>query len=65
MWICASYLNETFAVIAGAVFFIGRILFFVGYRSAPEKRAAGFVSGWLASVALVLGGAWGVISSLL
>jgi len=65
LWICASYLSETFAVGAGAVFFIGRILFFVGYRAAPEKRTVGFVSGWLATIALVLGGAWGLISSML
>lgn len=64
LWICAYFFNELFAVIVGSVFLIGRIVFCIGYRSAPEKRTIGFVMGWLASAVLILGGCWGVITSI-
>lgn len=65
LWICSSFLSQTFAVVCAGLFFTGRILFFVGYRAAPEKRAPGFIMGFLSSIALILGGAWGVILSLI
>ena len=65
IWICSYFLNELFAVIAASIFFLGRIIFCIGYRKAPEKRAIGFIIGWLGSIALVLGGCWGVIRNLL
>jgi len=65
LWVCSYFLSQTFAVACAGLFLIGRILFFVGYRAAPEKRAPGFIMGWLSSIALILGGAWGVIVSLI
>lgn len=65
LWICSFFYSELFAVAAGSVFFFGRIMFCVGYRQAPEKRAFGFITGWLASIALILGGCWGAILNLL
>ena len=48
LWICSYFLNELLAVSLGTVFLIGRIIFCVGYRTAPEKRAIGFMTaGWL------------------
>ena len=65
LWICSYFLNELLAVSLGAIFLIGRIIFCVGYRVAPEKRAIGFITGWLASIVLILSACWGVIGSLL
>ena len=65
LWVCSYFLSQTFAVACAGLFLIGRILFFIGYRSAPEKRAPGFIMGWLSSIALILGGAWGVSLSLI
>ena len=65
LWVCSYFFSQTFAVACAGLFLIGRILFFVGYRAAPEKRAPGFIMGWLSSIALILGGAWGVIVSLI
>ena len=64
LWICSYFLSQTVAVVCAGLFFMGRILFFIGYRTAPEKRAPGFIMGWLSSIVLILGGAWGVILSL-
>ena len=65
LWVCSYFLSQAFAVVCAGLFLIGRILFFIGYRVAPEKRAPGFIIGWLSSIALILGGAWGVILSLI
>lgn len=65
LWICSYFLNELLAVGLGAVFLVGRIIFCIGYRTAPEKRTIGFMMGWLASIVLILGACWGVITSLL
>tara|TARA_B100000902_G_C27003153_1_gene760887 strand:- start:105 stop:500 length:396 start_codon:yes stop_codon:yes gene_type:complete len=65
LWICSYFLNQTFAVVCASLFFIGRILFFIGYRADPEKRALGFIIGMLSSIGLILGGAWGVTYSLI
>lgn len=65
LWICSYFFHELFAFIAASIFFLGRIIFCIGYRKAPEKRAIGFIMGWLGSIALILGGCWGVILNLL
>ena len=65
LWVCSYFLSQTFAVACAGLFLIGRVLFFIGYRAAPEKRAPGFIMGWFSSIALILGGVWGVILSLI
>lgn len=65
LWICSYFFNELLAVGLATVFLVGRIIFCIGYRTAPEKRTVGFVMGWLASALLILSACWGVISSLL
>ena len=65
LWICSYFFSQTFAVICASIFLVGRVLFFVSYRTAPEKRAPGFIMGWISSIGLILGGAWGVTLSLI
>jgi glutathione S-transferase len=42
LWLCAIYLNDIVAAALGLVWIGGRILYFVGYREAVEKRLPGF-----------------------
>ena len=65
LWICSYFFSQTFGVICASIFLVGRVLFFVGYRTSPEKRAPGFIMGWISSIALILGGSWGVTLSLI
>ncbi len=51
----AILISSTWAAILGLAFFVGRILYAVGYYKAAEKRSAGFGIGYLATIALVLG----------
>ena len=55
MWLFAIYWNANWAAALGVVWIFGRILYFVGYTTAPNKRFAGFGIQLAAAMALVLG----------
>ena len=55
MWLFAIYWNANWAAALGAIWIVGRILYFVGYTKAPNKRFAGFGIQIFAAVALMLG----------
>lgn len=55
MWLFAIYWSPSWATALGGVWIIGRIIYFVGYRAAPQKRLPGFFIQVFASFALLLG----------
>ena len=55
MWLFAIYWNANWAAALGAIWIVGRILYFVGYTRAPDKRFAGFGIQGAAAFALLLG----------
>jgi glutathione S-transferase len=55
LWLFAIYLSDPFAAALGVVWIIGRILYFIGYSKAVEKRGPGFGIQALACIALWLG----------
>ncbi|MCC6890828.1 MAG: MAPEG family protein [Hyphomicrobiales bacterium] len=55
LWLFAIYWSVTWATALGALWIIGRIVYFMGYVSAANKRAPGFFIQTLAAVALLLG----------
>ncbi len=55
LWLYAIYWNATAAAILGLIWIVGRIVYFVGYVSAPTKRFPGFFIQSLAVFALLLG----------
>ncbi|MGY3620337.1 MAPEG family protein [Bradyrhizobium sp. USDA 10063] len=52
LWLFAFYISDAIAAALGVVWIIGRIVYFVGYRQAVEKRGPGF--GIQALVCIVL-----------
>ncbi len=64
MWIFAQTVSPMWAAILGAAFFVGRILYCISYRKEPGKRAAGFLIGMLATLALLVGSLIGAIQNL-
>jgi glutathione S-transferase len=64
LWIFATYVDPTIAAGLGVAFIVGRALFGITYVQDPGKRTAGFLIGFLANVALVLGALGGAISAL-
>jgi len=55
LWLFAVYWSPLWASILGAVWITGRILYFIGYRAAPQKRYPGFFVQSFAVFALSFG----------
>ncbi len=60
LWLFAIYISDTIAAAIGAVWIIGRIVYFIGYSQAAAKRGPGFAIQALAAIAL-WGGALGAV----
>lgn len=61
LWLCGTYLGDTWAAAGGLLWCLGRVLYALGYYRDPSKREAGFVIGMLACGALVAGSAVGLL----
>jgi glutathione S-transferase len=61
LWLCGIYLGDAWAAAGGLLWCVGRILYALGYYRDPAKRETGFVIGMLASGALVVGSAIGLL----
>ena len=55
LWLFAIYIGDAAAAALGAVWIVGRILYWNGYRQAANKRSMGFAVQAFASFALWLG----------
>ena len=53
--------NPTYAAGLGAIYLVGRIIYYVSYVNDPAKRGLGFIVGWIPTVLLVLGGLISVV----
>jgi glutathione S-transferase len=60
LWLFAFYVSDIGAAAIGVVWILGRILYFVGYTQAAEKRSRGFAIQALAGAVLLLGALIGV-----
>ena len=61
----ASYVSPYVAALLGALFIIGRAVYFVGYTKAAEARHTGFLLSVVPNVLLLVGGLLGVLRALL
>ncbi|BAT61006.1 MAPEG family protein [Variibacter gotjawalensis] len=61
LWLMALYLSDIAAAAVGAVWIVGRVMYFVGYSEAVQKRIPGFLIQALACVALIIGAFAGII----
>jgi glutathione S-transferase len=64
LWLCALYLSDVGAAVLGLVWVAGRIVYFVGYREAVEKRLPGFFIQSSVCFLLFVGAAVGVVMRL-
>ncbi len=61
LWLCAVYLNDAVAAVLGLVWIAGRILYYLGYRQAAEKRLPGFFIQSAVCFVLFIGAAAGLV----
>ena len=64
IWLFAHYINAWAAVALGALFIVGRALYFRGYVQAAESRHAGFVLSAIPNVTLLTGALIGVLRAI-
>lgn len=55
LWLFAIYWSSPVAAVLGAVWIVGRIIYFLGYSAAAEKRRVGFAIQATAATALAIG----------
>ncbi len=55
LFIAAKYWPQTYVAIAGAVYLVGRLLYWRSYTAAPGSRALGFGLSILPVLALLIG----------
>lgn len=55
LWLFAIYVSDTYAAALGAIWIVGRILYWRGYKQAAGKRSLGFLIQAIAGFALWLG----------
>ena len=65
LWLFAVYINNKSAVILGAIWLIGRLIYAITYQLDPKKRSLGFVLGAIATLILMLGALYGILKELL
>jgi glutathione S-transferase len=64
LWLFALYLSDVWAAVLGIVWIVGRLMYFVGYSQAVEKRVPGFFVQAIACTVLVIGAATGIVMRL-
>jgi uncharacterized membrane protein YecN with MAPEG domain len=61
----ASFVSPLWAAALGVVFIVGRTVYALSYVADPARRGPGFLLTALPNIALVAGGLWGAVASLL
>jgi len=64
LWACALLFSTTWAIWLGAIFIVGRLLYFVGYVRAADQRSLGFALSTIPMLALVIAGLVGAFRAL-
>ncbi|MCC8980979.1 MAPEG family protein [Bradyrhizobium acaciae] len=64
LWLFAIYIGDAAAAAVGAIWVIGRIVYFIGYREAVAKRSPGFFIQALAATILWVGAIGGAVWQL-
>ena len=64
MWVSGMYFMPMVAAALGLVFFVARMMYRVSYMKDPESRGPGMIIGFLANIAMIATGLWGVIGQL-
>jgi glutathione S-transferase len=61
LWTFATFVSASWAAGLGLVFVIGRLVYFIGYTKAANKRGIGFGISGLPTMILMIGGLIGAV----
>lgn len=65
LWAFALFISPVWAAGLGVVFIVGRLLYFLGYVKAADKRSIGFGLSMFPTLALLIGGLVGAARAML
>jgi glutathione S-transferase len=65
LWLFAWYVDATWAALLGAVYLVGRILYFMGYVRDPARRELGFALSLGPTLVLLVGALIGACADLM
>jgi glutathione S-transferase len=60
LWLCALYASDVWAAALGVLWIVGRVLYYVGYTQAVQKRLPGFGIQAMACLLLIVGAGIGL-----
>jgi glutathione S-transferase len=61
LWLCALYFSDAVAAVLGLIWIGGRILYFIGYSKAVERRLPGFFVQSTVCFVLIIGAIAGIV----
>ena len=61
LWLSAVYFNDAASAAVGLAWIVGRVLYYVGYREAVDKRRPGFFIQAMACLVLLIGAIVGIV----
>jgi len=61
LWLFSAYVSPIWASLVGIVWIAGRVIYAISYTRDPERRAVGFVTGYLATVFLLMGSLFSIV----
>jgi glutathione S-transferase len=64
LWLSGRYFDPMVAALLGLAFFLGRLLYRMGYVRDPAKRSTGFAIGFLANLGMLGTAIWGIFSGM-
>ncbi len=65
IWLFAQFVDPHWAAALGAVYLIGRTIYFASYVKEPKSRGLGFLLTALPTMVMLLGVAWEALMMLL
>jgi len=61
LWLSAVYFNDAVSAAVGLAWIVGRVLYYLGYREAVDKRRPGFFIQAMACLLLLIGAIVGLV----